>query len=217
MKRIITLCAVFVLAACSSVFKSDVSTFHSSGMPQAKLFAIMPMNPDKQDSIEYAQYAASIVVQLEKYGYRPIKEGETAQLLVGFDVALSDGREKIYNRPTSRFSQWPYGVHGYWYWRAFYPYHGFGYDNFHNELRAKTVYPTELFVEIREATEEGNKLFEGRAITEAKNRALSKTIPLLAKSLFKEFPGPDGGTRTVTLKLDKDGNIVGESVKLAAR
>lgn len=217
MKKLFIMATIFLLSACSTVFRSDVSTFHTAGVPLAKQFVISPMNPDKKDSIEYAQYAANIVYQLERYGYRPAREGETPELIVGFDVAQSDGREKLYNRPGSHNNfWWGYPSYSYWYWRAFYsPHHGYWGDPFHNEIRAKTVYPTELYVEIREATEQGDKLFEGRAITDAKNRALQKTIPLLAESLFKDFPGPDGETRHVTLSIDKDGNITGERIKKA--
>lgn len=220
--RILLAVTLFALGACSTTFRSDVSTFHD-GAPQAgQTFAITPMNPAKHDSIEYAQYAAAIVMELERKGFTPSLDGADADLLVGFDMVQSEGREQVYTRPAPHpYSVWNDG-YGYWGWRAFYRGPRFGlYNNFNypfggygfaDEVRTRTVYPTTLFVEMREQ-DAGKLLFEGRAITEAKSRDTSRTLPLLAQSLFADYPGPSGGTRQVRLILDKDGNVTKEKVK----
>lgn len=176
------------------------------------------MNPERRDSIEYAQYAALIVSELERIGYRPVEPESSVKpdLLVGFDIVQSEGREQIISRPTANVG-W-FGAGPYWGWAPFYrPWGGLGAwgggfgGGFGNELDARTIYPTTLFVEIRKS--DGDLGFEGRAVTDARNRALDNTIPLLARSLFTGYPGPEGGSRHVRLTLDDDGQVTGETVK----
>ncbi len=226
-KKTALIVAVLALGACANTFSSEVSTFHEAPPQPGKSFAITPMNPDKVDSIEFARYAALIVGELEQVGYRPAREGEASDLVIGFDVIQSEGREEIYSRPASNFNVW-FGGGFYGHWRAFYrpgfgafgrrgfiggPFGGpfFG-PGFQRELDTRTIFPTTLFIEIRESGD-GALAFEGRAITNARNRALMETMPLLAHSLFTGYPGPDGGTRRVRLTLAEDGTVAKEKIK----
>ncbi len=223
MKKLGLLVAVLALGACANTFSSEVSTFHEAPPAPGKSFAITPMNPDKTDSIEFARYAAMIVAEMERVGYRPAREGESSDLVVGFDVVQSEGREEIYSRPATNFNVW-FGGAFYGQWRAFYrpglyggPFLGgpFVGGGFQRELDTRTIFPTTLFVEIRDAGD-GDLSFEGRAITHARNRALNETMPLLTHTLFTEYPGPDGGTRRVKLTLADDGTVEKESIKSLA-
>lgn len=224
MSRIVLMVAALaVLSACAQRFRSDVSTFHEVAPRAGLTFSITPMNQAKLDSIEYGHYAAAIVAQLERSGFSPAAEGEKGDVIVGFDILQSEGREQIYSRPAPTplwFGRWGWGG-----WRAFYgpgfigpwaggPWGAWGAwgGGFQRELDARTVYPTTLFVEIRDS-ESGKLQFEGRAITEARSRALPNTIPLLAASLFTDFPGPGMGTRRVSLTLDDNGNVVSEKTR----
>jgi hypothetical protein len=230
LKRILILSTVIFLSACASKFKSDVATFHALPTPQGEKLALIPMLEEKQDSIEFAQYASVIGQHLETQGYSEAGE-EEPDLIVGFDVTIDDGREKIISRPG------PYGFYGgfpYWagysrfgYWgfhRArfrrgfvgprfglggfgggFGPFGGFGaFGGFGGDrLVARTVYKATLTMEVR--TRDGEKLFEGRAETETRKKDLPTTLPLLAEALFADFPGQSGVTRKIVLEPKKEG------------
>ncbi len=227
LKKIIILSTIVLLSACASKFKSDVATFHALPTPQGEKLALIPMLEEKQDSLEFAQYASVIGDHLASQGYTEAGDSEP-DLIVGFDVTIDDGREKIITRPG------PYGVYGgFPYWAG---YSRFGYWGFHrarfrrgfvgrgfgfgggfgayggfgafggfggDRIIARTVYKATLTMEVR--TKDGEKLFEGRAETETRKKDLPTTLPLLAEALFADFPGESGITRKIVLEPKEEG------------
>lgn len=206
MKKLALLVLVTLLAGCASTFRSDVSTFHTITASDGKTFAVTPMNPDKIDSLEYKRYAASIVEELTKQGFTPVGPETEPDLVVGFDISQSEGREELSSRGNfNYYSPWYGGF--YFHRRAYFPFaYGYGYGA-NGGLRAETIYPTTLFVEIHQLASK-KQVFEGRAVADTKSRSLPEVVPLLAKSLFVDFPGPDGKLRRVSLKLEKTGEYV---------
>lgn len=200
-KHLLVAVVAVTLGACSSTFKSDVATFHSLPMASGEKVSILTMDPAKRDSIEFQQYAAVLGNFLRLNGYE--QAGNSApELIVGFDVTISDGREKLENRPRAGF----YGVNNF-YWRNSW-YHGnfwgpFPFDGPRNELYARTVYHATLLMEVRKP--DGELLFEGRAETDTRRNAVPEVVPLLAEALFENFPGPSGITRHVRIELDQAG------------
>ncbi len=205
--RVLLVLGVVALSACASNFRSNVTTFHEITAPGGERVLLTPMNPEKQDSIEFRQYADAIAVQLQGYGYKETGESEP-ELIAGFDVTIDDGREKLINRPG--INPYPYWTTGYWgygrFWRSpfFGPYGGFGYgfgNGFNNEVVARTVYLATLRVELRKP--DGTLVYEGRAETETRRKDLPKVMPYLAKALFEQFPGNSGETRRVVIEKEK--------------
>lgn len=200
MKMLLIATCSLVLSACASTFRSDVATFHTLPVPKGEKLSIVPMDESKRDSIEFRQYAALLGNHLRLEGYDQAGEGEP-DLIVGFDVTINDGREKLESRPGMPS---PYHV----YWRQYW-YHGYfwgAYDPFyrnHNELVARTVYNAMLTMEVRRP--DGELLFEGRAETETRTKAVPEVVPLLVEALFENFPGPSGVTRRVRIDLDDSG------------
>ncbi|GHF15850.1 hypothetical protein GCM10017044_07600 [Kordiimonas sediminis] len=196
-QKLLVIAAALMLGACSSYFSSDVSTFHTIGSPIRGTAAIVPMDSSKQESLEFRQYGAAIGYQLKQYGFSESGDNQP-DYIVGFDVRISDGREKIYNRPAS-YAGYYNRTRYYWgHWGVYDPF----YDPFQNELVAKTVYHAELFVEIK--TPDGEVVYEGRSETDARENSLPNVVPLLAETLFKEFPGPNGVTRKVSIDLSEE-------------
>ncbi len=192
---------ILLLGACSYSFRSDVTAFHTLGIPSGQSVAIVPMNPDRIESLEFKSYAGLIATKLRQYGYK-VTDGENPELIVGFDVKMNDGREKIESRPSTRghFAHaWHLGYgRGWGYWGSF---HGDPFYDTHDKLVARTVYHTELHLEIRKY--EGDKLFEGRTEADARSNDLPKIMPLMVEAMFTEFPGPSGVTRPVVIKRDR--------------
>ncbi|WCL54532.1 DUF4136 domain-containing protein [Gimibacter soli] len=195
LKTLVIVAAAGFAAACTPMFRSDVSTFHSNFAPSGQTIALTPMNPDRRDSLEFRQYANMIGLQLGRYGFRQAGDNEP-DLIAGFDITINDGREKIETYPSASRSSFWYSRH---YWGFWGPYDPFFDTRFHDELRATTVYRVELRVELRQ--KDGTMLYEGRAETETRSNNLPKLVPLLAEALFEEFPGPNGQTRHVKLDL----------------
>ncbi|MBL4639281.1 MAG: DUF4136 domain-containing protein [Kordiimonadaceae bacterium] len=191
----------FVITACTATFRSDVATFHEITAPGGERVMLVPMNPDKKDSLEFRQYATDISSHLLSYGYKEAGDAEP-ELIAGFDITISEGREKLRNRPSPYpfwRSRWTWG--GYWG-------HHFGYhDPFsdpysNNTIVAGTVYTATLTLELR--TPEGELKFEGRVETETRKKSLPEVVPFLAKALFQSFPGESGVTRRVIIEKHSD-------------
>jgi len=201
MKPMLAVFAALALSACTNTFRSDVATFHELPVPKGERVSILPMDEARQDSLEFRQYAAILGNHLRLQGYEQAGDSKP-DLIVGFDVIVGDGREKLDTRPSlmagpSRF-----------YWRSYWHYGYFWdpYDPFyrHNtEVVARTVYTATLVMEVRKP--DGTLLFEGRAETETRTKDVPEVVPLLAEALFVDFPGPSGVTRHIKIDLDEAG------------
>jgi len=199
--RVLLLLGLFVLAACSTNFRSDVATFHEMSVPGGERVMLTPMIADKSDSLEFKQYANILTGHLQKYGYKQPGDAEP-QLIAGFDVTINDGREKLENRisPYSGFIYWRRGhwVHGR-YWTPVFPTYHYDWDD--TKVVARTVYTATLTLELR--TPDGEMVFEGRAETETRRKDLPKVMPYLAAALFESFPGESGVTRRVVIAREE--------------
>lgn len=192
----------FGLSACNS-FYSDVTTFHKLPQPAGEKVSIVPIDPDKEGSLEFAAYAAEVGQELAKLGYVPAKDAEP-DLVVGLDYTINDGREKISVRNgfDVRISNRGYWgrYFGYGFWHRYDPFFDRGLIN--DELTARTVYKATLNVEFRQL--DGKKLYEGRAESENRDSSLPVVVPKLVEALFQSFPGPSGQTVRVVVEEDAD-------------
>ncbi|TNE61483.1 MAG: DUF4136 domain-containing protein [Alphaproteobacteria bacterium] len=200
LKRIALVGAVFLVSACTHTFRSDVTTFMSQTVPSAGKVSIVPMDQAKLDSIEYRQYASVIANELSNIGYAQAGD-DNPELIVGFDIEINDGREKLETRPGmgmgAGYNYWTHSWRWGRFWGPAYPYDPFFPDN---DLVARTVYFVTLKVEMRKPN--GDMIYEGRAESEVRTRALPEIVPLMAEALFKEFPGQNGKTQRIVLRLD---------------
>jgi len=200
--RLFLILGILALSACSSVFRSNVATFHDMAVPGGERVLLIPMDEEKKDSLEFRDYASVLASHLQKYGYKQAGDDEP-QLIAGFDVSINDGREKLQTRPG--ISPY-YSGYGYWHWGRYWG-HYWG-NSFHRDpfgdrdIIARTVYTVTLTVELRKPN--GDIVFEGRADAEVRKKAVPEAVPFLAEALFQSFPGESGVTRRVILETEKE-------------
>lgn len=187
-----------LLAACGTSFKSDVATFHKlNGTATGKNVLLTVEDPQKAASLEFEHYANIIGQELQRIGYRIARNEAEADITALFDLAISDGREKI----ETRFRGSALGPVGFGCFRCGGPFFG-GFGGFGGgfgggEIVSRTVYHTELNITL--TNQNGEHLFEGRAEADIRGNKLPESVPLLARSLFKDFPGKSGVTRQIVL------------------
>lgn len=192
------------LSACASTFRSNVTSFHTATPAAGAKVVLVPIDETRQDSLEYRQYASSIQGVLERSGFVGARN-DKPDYVIGFDVTVNDGREKIRAFPggfgvSNRYWHSGYAWGGWW--NPHYPFNGsFGAGYGGTDLTARTVYLAELRIEIREP--DGTMIFEATAETESRSRSLPELVPLLAAALFEEFPGENGKMRRIRLDLDR--------------
>lgn len=184
------------LTACANTFRSEVTSFHTATPPAGAKVILVPIDEARQDSLEYRQYASAIQGVLERSGFVGARNAEP-DYIIGFDVAVNEGREKIRTYPRAGFSAsyWHRGYAWGGWWNPFYPFDYGGTD-----IVARTVYRAELRIEIREP--DGTMIFEATAESETRSRSLPELVPLLAEALFQDFPGANGVTRRVKIDLE---------------
>lgn len=196
------------LSACASTFRSDVTSFHVATPPAGAKVVLVPIDESRQDSLEYRQYASAIQGILEQSGFVGARD-DAPDYVIGFDVAVNEGREKFRTYPAGGFAGSVWWNRGYaWggWWDPFFGGPGFGGPGFAGpgfggtNVTARTVYRAELRVEIREP--DGTMIFEATAETESRSRSLPALVPLLAEALFEDFPGANGVTRRVKIDLE---------------
>lgn len=210
-KTVSVVIIALALSACASTFRSDVTSFHTLTPSAGAKVVLLPIDEKRVDSLEYRQYASSIQGVLENNGFVGARENKP-EYIIGFDVRVSDGREKIRAFPGGFGAGNPYWANGFgWggWWNPAFQYNGgvggfgaFGRGFGGSNITARTVYLAMLRVEIREP--DGTMIFEGTAETESRSRRLTELVPLLAAALFEEFPGENGKTRRIKLDLDKN-------------
>lgn len=198
LSRVCMFGALLFVAACTSSYHGNVSSFHEMTVPGGERVMLMPMLEDKTDSLEFKQYADVLAGHLAMLGYKePGKQ--QPELIAGFDVTITDGREKLENRPRAGHPYWRGGfwTHGFFWRTGPSPF----YDPWHkNEVVAKTVYTATLIFELRKP--DGEMIYEGRAELETRNKDLPAIMPYLAKVMFERFPGENGVTQKVRIERE---------------
>ncbi len=53
---------------------------------------------------------------------------------------------------------------------------------------------------------DGEKLFEGRAVSIGRDNKMPEIMPYLAQAMFTNFPGESGVTKVVTIELPESGS-----------
>ena len=202
-KVFIAALALLMVAGCASQFRSDVSSWHRLTPPTGETFTIVAKNPMKAGSIEFAAYAGLVSQGLQRIGYRPAPRGTQSDLIVRMDYGLSDARTAI--RSFGGYRGWgPYGPYGFY--GPYYGYGRFGYGGYYGgpDIRSYPVYNRELDMEIATRANPGVNIFESRVMSEGRSNRLEEVMPLLVEAMFKDFPGPSGVTREVTIDLDEN-------------
>jgi hypothetical protein len=187
-----------VLAGCSSSFKSDVARFHQLPRPSGETFVIEAKDPQKQGSLEFAQYASGIAARLSALGYRQAERGAMPDLVVKLDYYVDDGQVEtrsygsgFYGGYYHRYDPWFWGYPGY-------------YDR---DIRSYVMYNRRLEMDIERASgsDKGQRLFEGRVESRGRDNRLPEVMPYLIEALFKDFPGQSGITQRIIIKEDEGG------------
>ncbi|MCH8861821.1 MAG: DUF4136 domain-containing protein [Proteobacteria bacterium] len=197
-----------ILASCSNSIRSDVARFHNLPAPSGESFLIVAKDEAKDGGLEFAQYAGLIRARLMDAGYQPVTEG-TPQLVVEVDYRISDGEEKIRSRPGYGYG-YGYGGYGYGHYgfhhfhHSSYLYGGYGgYGGYSSGVYSVTVYSRVLEMDIIRA--DGEKLFEGHALSIGRDNRMPEIMPYLVQAMFTNFPGESGVTKLVEIEIPGGG------------
>ncbi len=219
-KILVVIGFIGLLSACNSSFRSNVSRFHELPAPKGETIVIVPADPRKNTSLEFASYANIVGGYLAQQGYRPAGDGK-ADLIVELDYGVDDGTVMVrgysshfsfgygYSR-FNRYWDYPYGYdYGYYgYMNPFYshyysPFYG-PYDPFGSHISSYVNYTRKLMMTIRPNKDGAKNLFEGTVESKGRIKNLAKLMPHMVQALFTKFPGESGTTDRIVIELNKD-------------
>ncbi len=179
-----------MLGACASPFKADVTRFHTNPVANGQAILIEPEDAALH-GLEFNRYADLIGAKLAQIGYSPAGDNPPA-LIVRLNYGIINLGEQ--EKDSGASIGVGVGRHG--------GNTGFGLGTvFGLSGDDDTVYERFLTMVLNDAGT-GERLFEGRAVSQGPENDLAAIMPLLVTALFENYPGQSGKTETITIKTD---------------
>lgn len=188
---VVAVVAVVAAGGCASPVRTDVRAFHQWPEGGERSFRLS-RPPEQAASLEFAEYDRIVGQALEQAGFF---RSATPRFDVRYDVGVEQ-RVVVFADPGPVFvPSIGYGSGG-WGWggglRMVYPIGGMP--------TAPVVFDRRLRIEIDERSP-ARRVWEGTAVSSGATSDLTVILPLMARSLLQDFPGPSGVTRRVELPL----------------
>ena len=186
--------AALVLGACSTTPNANVLRFHQNQPIGRGTIYLKPANPALAGSLEFQAQANAVGAELRKQGFEPVSSPQVAQFTAVIDVQTS---ERV---GPARQSGVSVGIGG-----------GFSSGNVGigtsvqvpvgGQPSPQVATTTTLSVSI--VQNPGNQaIWEGRSSldTQPGGQRGTTLTPVLAATLFQDFPGPAGRTVQVPIR-----------------
>ncbi len=207
--------ALVALSACAATpFKAQVNRFQMMPAPQGQSYFVKADNPKLEGSLEFSQYAGLVGSKLSALGYQPATSPDGASLIVSFDYAVDNGKEKIRSVPGGGFGYDPFFGPGFgrYYYASNYPFYGpygrrgfiygfndpFLFGSGFDQVESYTVYTSNINMVINRKAD-GQRVFEGNAKAVSRDDNLTYLVPNLVEAIFTGFPGNSGETVKISV------------------
>jgi len=210
---------LLTLSACATPFRADVSRFEALPAPTGQSFVIVAGDPELEGGLEFANYAKLVGQRMSELGYRQVDDPQQAELVVGVDYDIDNGRERVVSTGFNSFgfggfhrSGFGHRGFGRGFRRGFghryrFGFHdpflfgGHGFSGF-GDIRSFTVYTAGLDLKI-EKRETKERVFEGTAEAQSRSKSLPYLVPNLVEAMFTNFPGTSGETVRISVAPEK--------------
>jgi len=220
--RVLALVAVSLLSGCAGTLRSDISAFHRLGQAEgpatqgsAPRFAVVPVDSEQAQSLEFQSYAALVSEQLRARRWIEVPLDE-ASLRVSFRYGSGTAQSVLIGDASSGF----YGSYGVWsrtgpgFPRGSAVGMGFPIGAFPRDLPrdVRVIYLRELSLRVERAAVGGinsspvsERLYEATVRSQGNSYSLATVMPAMIRALFADFPGPSGVERSVEVLLKSPG------------
>jgi len=218
--RMFFIVLALLLGGCASTLRTEISTFHqiqaessAGSIGASPRFAIMPLDAEQRDSLEYQSYAALVSGQLQALHWTPVPPDQAAiwvTLRYGVGSVQSLVIGDAFGSAYGGFNSWG----GYWGpgWggpRGAAMGMGFPLGQWPRDVRV--VYLRELILRMERSGVGGagapaqERIYEATVRSEGNTPSLPMVMPAMIRALFRDFPGPSGGERSVEVLLKESG------------
>lgn len=204
MKKVLAIViTVLMLGGCAKYVETNVAVFHEISAPIVKpTFVILASNEQTQ-SLEFQTYAKMVSDQLIARGF--IEDRAQARYGVYLSYGIDGGREVYSSMP----------VYGHTWVGAYYPFrparpglYGGGmvmmpsYGVVGTQTRVDREYGSFLAIDMVDLATADHKVYEARVKGSSDIPFLGTVMPALVKSVFDDFPGQSGTTRSARIPLN---------------
>jgi len=213
MRNIISALVFALFVGCASFIETKVSAFHElepslSGVT----YALVP-TMEQEGSLEFQSYAKLVKVELKKRGMTEAPFNQAKYAIFMF-YGIDNGREVISSYPifgqTGTSSSYTTGTVNSYGNMATYSgttHNTPTYGVVGSGTSSDTIFTRYLNIDIIDITNSGNgkvkKVYEGKAISSGSSSQLAPVMPAIVKSVFEDFPGKSGVSRTSQQPLQK--------------
>ncbi len=188
------LAALSGLAGCAAPLRGEVTTFNDWPATAQRTYRFVRTEPQR-NSLEHAQWEQLLGFELARAGFRQAPEPRFA---VSFDYRA--------DRKMSRVVDYQPMVQPYFWWGGFGPHAGFSVGGpfpwwgsaYYPVASDRIWYDYRLHLQIDDlSAKPPRRVYEGTAVSDGYVPQAEEVLPLLARALLTDFPGPSGVTRRV--------------------
>ena len=199
--------SVLLCSGCASTITSQVTTFHEwPNDLKEKSFTVEPM-PGQENDPEYKLYAAMLRTKLQSMGFTTGKDLNSSSLKVvmEYDTLVSEMQLPMAFWGARYDPFWQ--IHYSRFYRrsgVFYPYYFGRLNSFYMmpDFNVTRYFLHQLAISMTDQ-KSGKTLANIKVSTEQISPRISRQMPYLLDSAFKEFPGENGRTNEITLPISK--------------
>jgi uncharacterized protein YceK len=204
--RNIVLAFLFALLSGCATVETRVTTFHELEQPLSGVTYVLIPTKEQEGSLEFQSYAKLIKAELGKRGMieAPLNQAKYAIFLF---YGIDDGKQVVSSHPifgqTGTSSSNTTGTVTSYGNTASYSsttYKTPTYGVVGSRTKTDTIFNRHLSIDIIDIAKSGDgkvqKVYEGKAISSGSSAELAPVMPAIVRSVFEDFPGKSGSSRT---------------------
>lgn len=213
MRNTVLALLLVLLSSCASFVETRVSSFHTlEQLLSGVTYALVPTK-EQEASLEFQSYAKLIKSELGKRGLIEAPFDKAKYAIFMF-YGIDNGKQVVSSYPifgqTGVSSSYSTGTINSFGNTATYSgstYYTPTYGVVGSGTTTDTVFIRYLHINIVDIAKSGNgkvqKVYEGKAVSSGSNGQLAPVMPAIVKSVFEDFPGKSGVSRTSRQALEQ--------------
>jgi hypothetical protein len=213
MRNIVIALLFSLLSGCATFVETKVSAFHELEQPlSGATYALVPTK-EQEASLEFQSYAKIVKSELEKRGLTEASFNQAKYAIFMF-YGINDGKQVVSSYPifgqTGTSSSYTTGTVTSYGNTASYSgttYKTPTYGVVGSGTSTDTVFTRYLNIDIIDIAKSGNgkvqKVYEGKANSSGSSGQLAPVMPAIIRSVFEDFPGKSGASRTSRQPFEK--------------
>lgn len=189
-----------VASGCATPLRGQLTAFHEWPIDAPRSYRFV-RTPPQRDSLEHATWENALRPELARAGFG---ESASPRFEIGFEYRI--------DRHLSRVTELQPTLQPYLWFGSFGPHAGFGFGGpwpwwgptYYPVTSDRLWYEYRLRIEISDlAAKPPQRVYEGTAVSAGYVPEPGEVLPLLARAIMGDFPGPSGVTRTVEISRER--------------